>query len=204
MRLYEKYVKYRKYKELKSRYPKWKILAQSSCTTISMVIKIILADDDYSSYIHNKHRPMLYRLVTQFTEILSRKNDLTLEELKKSEKLLFESARCTWNSHFTIAEDADFLTYHTALEKRSILKLLVSVALVNGYSYEKEALLYEVGQSFDFSKKQIQDLINKVIVESKEKDKTNPLYPYDTLCCQKIGIISMSIKFVNNILSKNA
>jgi len=193
---------YREQHKMISEHPniKAKILSLHFCHTISMVA-LIFRMDEYHDLDHNTFMFFSKTLQAKFLDTLTKNSDLTVEELAQASHFMVISFMDVLGD----MEIMDFLLaacwFHTftKLEKINIMKLLVLAALLSGYHQKKEALIYKVGKFFNFSNHHIQDFTNEVIIELNDKDKTNPLSPYDNLYCKQTDTFSLFIQSVKNI-----
>lgn len=74
--------------------------------------------------------------------------------------------------------------------KIEVVKQLITIATINGYTKAKESLIYEAGESLGLAKPQIDKYVDAVI-GVQQREATTLLNPYEVLNCKKSDDFAM-------------
>ena len=111
-------------------------------------------------------------------------NSTQLIELKETMNNAYRKAKQDNSTMKTHAEKLEGSKFDMKVQ---ILKQLVSMAVIDGYSIRKKMLIYEAVEAIGFDKLRIQKYINEIIGEENKKDIEQNLddaCPYDVLGCK--------------------
>lgn len=145
---------------------------------ISMLTRIAKSD----GVISKLEADVIKDSITHFIAI-ARQEGLSTTKLFKLRKKLVQAHNETKNGYYTIDTYAKNLINYDSYMKRQVLRQLIFMASIDGYTSLKESLIINAGRTLGFQNSQIRSYIDDLLGIKKEFSQEN-ISGYTTLGCK--------------------